>query len=129
MSNFVSARFGYSTLTLTMCAPSFQSMSIPIRIEPITDCTRGTGSQATGGGTRGTHLPNVFHSLPQVQDHMSSSRGRPRPPAVRAADAGDRMGRGSSLGQARDLRRWTICRDQTTGTHASYYVAKTTTWL
>jgi hypothetical protein len=57
----------------TKQAPSAQTN----RNAATIDCTRGTGSQSTGEGTFGGRPPvsNVFHSCPQMQNHLSFLRG------------------------------------------------------
>ena len=57
MSNLVPAPFGYSTLTLTMCAPSFEVSEYTNPNAATIGCKRGTAFQSTRAGRLGRRLP------------------------------------------------------------------------
>src|SRR5919198_1050481 len=118
MSNFVSARFGYSTLTLTMCAPiiSVNEHTNPSAV--TTDCTQGIGSRSIDGDKLGNLLPYRGCSTRDRTCTTSVFLAR-RPAAERAADA--RRLRSAGFPLVLKFAVWNDDRIDRDRTHARYY--------
>lgn len=123
MSNFVPSRFGYSTLTLTMCAPSFSVTAHTNRNVATNGYKRGIVLKSTAGDKPGTlRLCRTY----STHGRSHKPNGRPCGATNRRVDieCEGRMGRGFSPGRAPDPKQRMLWRNPPTGRtlsrHRSY---------